>query len=176
MFKLLNQFNHKAEIRESQDEMLVGEIVRAMARQGHPAVAFRAHNDRQVMRFKTIRDPVLHSVWITLDRKTGTGALSQAVLGSKATLRVMAEVKNRMTDPDDVLKMYQTDLANLFKMPALGGIKLNHELNSVYATTTTVIEIQRYVMKGQPGVDALVTLLDGTIDKLRDKLAPYKKA
>ncbi len=71
MFKLLNQFNHKAEIRESQDEMLVGEIVRAMARQGHPAVAFRAHSDRQAMRFKTISDPVLHSVWITLDRKTG---------------------------------------------------------------------------------------------------------
>jgi hypothetical protein len=176
MFKLLNQFAHKAEIRESQDEMLVGEIVRAMARQGHPAIAFRAHSDRQMMRFKTIRDPILHSVWITLDRKTGTGAISRAVLGSKATFRFTAEVKNRMTDPDDVLAMYQTDLANMFKMPVLGGIKLNHELNSVYATMTSVIEIESYVMKGQPGVDALVVLLDSSIDKLREKLAPFKKA
>jgi hypothetical protein len=176
MFKLLNQFAHKAEIRESQDEMLVGEIVRAMARQGHPAIAFRAHSDRQMMRFKTIRDPILHSVWITLDRKTGTGAISRAVLGSKATFRFTAEVKNRMTDHDDVLAMYQTDLANMFKMPVLGGIKLNHELNSVYATMTSVIEIESYVMKGQPGVDALVVLLDSSIDKLREKLAPFKKA
>jgi hypothetical protein len=176
MFGILQSFNNQAEIRESKDEMLVGEIVRAMARQGHPAIAFRAHSDRQMMRFKTIRDPILHSVWITLDRKTGTGAISRAVLGSKATFRFTAEVKNRMTDPDDVLAMYQTDLANMFKMPVLGGIKLNHELNSVYATMTSVIEIESYVMKGQPGVDALVVLLDSSIDKLREKLAPFKKA
>jgi hypothetical protein len=175
MFKLLNQFNHKAEIRESQDEMLVGEIVRAMARQGHPAVAFRAHNDRQMMRFKTISDPVLHSVWITLDRKTGTGAISQALIGSKATISLTAEIKNRMTDPDDILSMYKTDLANMFKMPMMGGIKLNHELNSVYGTMTKIIEIQDYVMKGEEGVTALVHLLDGCIDQLRDKLAPFKK-
>ena len=175
MFKLLNQFNHKAEIRESQDEMLVGEIVRAMARQGHPSIAFRAHDDRQMVRFKTIVDPVLHSVWITLDRKTGTGALSQALMGSKATLTLTAEIKNRMTDPDDILNMYRTDLANMFKMPMMGGIKLNHELNSVYATMTKIIEIQKFVMKGEEGVDALVQILDGSIDQLRDKLAPYKK-
>lgn len=176
MFKLLNQFNHKAEIRESQDEMLLGEIVRAMARQGYPSVAFRAHNDRQMARFKTISDPTLHSVWIILDRKTGTGAISQALIGSKATLTITAEVKNRMTDPDDILNMYRTDLANMFKMPMMGGIKLNHELNSVYATTTRVIEIQSYVMKGDEGVSGLVALLDEVIDLLRDKLAPYKKA
>jgi len=175
MFKLLNQFNHKAEIRESQDEMLVGEIVRAMARQGHPSISFRAHDDRQMIRFKTIVDPVLNSVWITLDRKTGTGALSQALMGSKATLTLTAEIKNRMTDPDDILNMYRTDLANMFKMPMMGGIKLNHELNSVYATMTKIIEIKTFVMKGEVGVEALVQLLDGSIDQLRDKLAPYKK-
>ena len=40
-----------------------------------------------------ITDPtVLESVFITLDRKSGTGALSAAVLGSKATLRITAPV------------------------------------------------------------------------------------
>ncbi len=171
MLSFLAQFNHKAEIRESKDEMLVGEIVRAMARNGCPTIAFRAHDDRQRIRFKTIADATLHSVWITLDRKTGTGALSAALLGSKATLTISAEVKNLVTDPDDLVAMYRTDLANLFKMPMLGGIKLNHELNSVYATTTTVIEIDDYVMKGDEGADRLAA----QVDKLREKLVPYKR-
>ncbi|MBN2799424.1 MAG: hypothetical protein JXX28_09780 [Deltaproteobacteria bacterium] len=176
MFGLMASFAHKAEMRESKDEMLIGEIVRAMARQGFPSVAFRAHDDRQVVRFRTPGDPVLYGVFLVLDRKTGTGAISSAILGSKATLRVTAEVKNLLTDPDDLVKMYKTDLANMFKMPVLGGIKLNHELNSVFATKQTVIEIDHFVMKGEDGVKRLEGVLGGLIGELRDKLAPYKKA
>jgi len=175
MLGLLSSFAHKAEIRESKDEMLVGEIVRAMARQGFPAIMFRADDDKQILRFRTVGDPLLHSVYITLDRKTGTGALSSAVLGSKATLRTTAEVKNLLTDPDDIVNMYKTDLANLFKMPVIGGVKLNHELNSVYATTQTMLEIDHFVMKGDAGVEALTKMLSATIGKLREKLEPYKK-
>lgn len=175
MFGLLAQFAHKAEMRESRDEMLVGELVRAMFRRGHPSIQFRAGDDRQTVRFKTIRDPILHSVLITLDRKTGGSALQEAILGSKATLRITAEVKNYMADPDDLLAMYKTDLANIFKMPAIGGIKLNHELNSVFATTQVIIEINDFVGKGDKGTAKLEALLDGKIDKLREKLEPYKK-
>ena len=175
MFKILNAFTHKAEIRESKDEMLIGEVVRAMARSGHPAIAFRAHSDRQMVRFKTIRDEVLNSIWVTLDRKTGTGAIADAVLGSKATLTVTAEIKNHLTDPDDLVAMYRTDLANIFKVPMMGGVKLNHELNSVYATTSLFIEINKYVMKGDVGAAKLRGELEGAVTKLREKLVPYKK-
>ena len=78
MFGIMSSFAHKAEIRESKDEIMVGEIVRAMARQGFPAITFRAHDDRQMMRFLCVGDEVLHSVFIDLDRKTGTGMVSQA--------------------------------------------------------------------------------------------------
>jgi len=175
MFGLLAQFSHKAEIRESKDEILVGEIVRAMGRKGFPSIAFRADDDRQTVRFKTIADPVLYSVTVILDRKTGSGALSAAILGSKATLRITAEVRNFLTDPDDLVAMYKTDLANMFKMPMMGGIKLNHELNSIFATTTKVIEIDKYVLKGDAGVEKMVTLLTETIDALKEKLVPYKR-
>ena len=175
MFNILAQFNHKAEIRESKDEILIGEIVAAMASAGYPSIAFRAHNDRQLVRFKAINDPVLHSVNIILDRKTGTGALGSAIFGSKATLRITAEVRNQMTDPDDLLAMYKTDLANLFKMPAMGGIKLNHELNSVFATTQRLIEIDNYVLKGAPGVEKMRALLEDIIGTLREKLAEYRR-
>jgi len=175
MFGLMQNFTNKAELRESKDEILVGEIVRAMSRQGHPSISFRANDDWQRVRFKTVTDPVLWSVFVTLDRKTGTGVLSQALLGSKATLRVSAELKNRLADPDDLIAMYKTDFANILKMPVMGGIKLNHELNSVFATTQQVIEIDHYVGKGDAGVEKLSRLLDGIIGRLRDKLVDYKK-
>ncbi len=151
MFNLLAQFNHKAEIRESKDEILVGEIVAAMAAAGYPSIAFRAHNDRQLVQFKAIGDPVLHSVNIILDRKTGTGALGSAVFGSKATLRITAEVRNRMTDPDDLIAMYKTDL------------------------TQRLIEIDDYVLKGEPGVTKMRALLEEIIGQLREKLAEYRR-
>ena len=175
MFGILQSFNNQAEMRESKDEMLVGEIVRAMSRRNQPAIAFLANNDWQRIRFKTPTDPLLFSIFVTLDRKTGTGMLTEALLGSKATLRVTAEVKNRLSDPDDLVKMYTTDLANIMKMPMLGGIKLNHQMNSVFATTQTVIEIGDYVQKGEAGTDKLVALLGQLEGKLREKLEPYKK-
>lgn len=175
MFGVLANFKHKAELRESKDEILIGELVRAMARQGFPACGFAAHGGRQRVQFRTIGDPVLHAVHLTLDRMSGSSALSDALLGSQASLTITAEVKNLMADPDDLLAMYRTDLANLFKMPALGGIKLNHEMNSVFATSTRYIEIGAYVMKGEAGADALVLLLDQQIDALRERLRQYKK-
>jgi hypothetical protein len=175
MFGILANFKHAAEIRESKDEILVGELVRAMARQGYPACGFSASNDWQRVQFRTVGDPVLHQVHLTLNRMTGSSAISEALLGSQATLTVVAEVKNLVADPDDLIAMYRTDLANLFKMPALGGIKLNHEMNSVFATTTKYIDIGRYVMRGEEGADALVQLLDGTIDALRERLKGYKR-
>jgi hypothetical protein len=175
MFNLIQQFAHSAEMRESKDEILVGEIVRAMARSGCPAISFQANDDRQRMRFKTVSDPILYSVFITLDRKSGGNVLTEALIGSKATLTVTAEVLNRLSDPDDLIAMYKTDLANIFKLPMLGGVKINHQMNSVFGTTTRVIEIGDYVGKGEDGVAALVSLLDTTVGLLRDKLTPFKK-
>lgn len=175
MFGMIAKFNHKAEIRESKDEILVGEIVRAMARQRLTAVRFRASDDRQLVKFRALEDPVLSHVFVTLDRKTGTGMLSAALLGSKATLTISAEVKNYLSDPDDLVAMFRTDLANIFKLPIMGGIKLNHELNSVFATTTVIIDIDDYVLKGEAATQALVALLNHKIGELRARLVPFKK-
>lgn len=175
MISILNKFNNRAEIRESKDEILVGEIVRAMARQDFVSVKYAASTDMQRVSFKTLHDPVLTYLHITLDRKTGGGAISSALIGAKATLTISAEVKNYIADPDDLLAMYRTDLANILRVPILGGVKLNHELNSVFATTTKLIEINDYVLKGEEGAQRLIGLLVGTIDDLRERLRQYKK-
>lgn len=175
MFGFLQKFAHNAEMRESKDEMLVGEIVRAMSRQNAPSIQFRAGDDRQSIRFLTIDDPVLYSVLVVLDRKTGGNVLTEALIGSKATLRIIAQVRNNLSDPDDLVAMYKTDLANIFKMPAIGGIKLNHALNSVFATTQKIIDIGDYIDNDDDGAK-LTDMLRTTIEALKEKLEPFQKS
>lgn len=164
----------KAELRESKDEMMVGEIVRAMARKGWPAVAFRANDDFQRVKFKSVGDPVLSSVYVTLDRKTGSGAVSAALVGSKATIGVTCEVRNFLADPDDLVAMYRTDLANLFKI-SWGDVKINHEYNAIMGTTAHVVDIDQFVGKGEQGTAYLVQFIEQQVGRIREKLAPYKK-
>lgn len=175
MFDLLTKFNHKAEIRESKDELLVGEMVRAMSRSGFTAVRFHANDDLQVVKFRALRDPILSNVYVRLDRKTGTGMVSAALLGSKATLTLTAEIKNYLSDPDDLVMMFKTDLANIFRLPVLGGVRINHELNSIFATMAMLVDIDDYVLKGEVGTHYLMQLLGTRIGELQKHLAPYKK-
>lgn len=175
MFSMLSNFSHKREMRESKDEILLGQMVAAMARLGYPAIGFRADAGDQTVRFKPVNDPVLYSVVLTLDRKTGGSAISDALLGSKAIIRLQLEVKNFLADPDDLIKMYKTDFQNIFKISMLGDIKLNHQLNSVFATKQVYIEINNFIDKGTEGIEAIAGLLQKNIAEMRDKLAPYKK-
>jgi hypothetical protein len=176
MFSFLSNFKHSQEMRESKDEILVGEIVRAMSRLQCPAIGFMAGTGQQSLRFKPLNDPTLNSVIITLDRKTGGSALQQAVIGSKATMTIQAEIKNYLADPDDLVKMYRTDLANIFKIPMMGDIRLDHQLNSVLATKKNLIDIDDYILKGEESAEKLSLFLRRVINELRGKLAPYKKA
>ncbi|MEW6735149.1 MAG: hypothetical protein AB1489_27910 [Acidobacteriota bacterium] len=176
MLSFLSKFKHSQEMRESKDEILIGELVRAMTRMNCPAIGFRADTDLQLIRFKPISDPVLHSVIITVDRKTGGGAIQQAIIGSKAVVTLQAEIKNYLADPDDLIKMYRTDLQNIFKFPMLGDVRLDHQLNSILATKKVFLDIDDYILKGNESATRLTQLLTTTINELREKLAPYKKA
>ena len=174
VMNVAGNFKHKAEIRESKDEILIGEIVRAMARQGHVADQFAAGADLQRVRFR-MRDEVLSYVHVALDRKTGGGRISGAVVGSKATLTVAGEVKNHLSDPDDVVKMWKSDFKNIAKLGLKGNVKVNHELNSVVGRTTDLVEIDKFVLKGDEGLQRLTEHLEDRIGRVREELRQYKK-
>ncbi len=174
VLNIAGNFKHKAEMRESKDEILIGEIVRAMARQGHVADQFVADADLQRLRFRT-RDDVLSYVHIGLDRKTGGGRISGAVIGSKATLSVAGEVRNMLSDPDDVVHMWKTDFKNIAKIGLRGQVKVNHEMNSIVGKTTDLVEIDKFVLNGDEGVQRLVEHLDDRIGRVREALRPHKK-
>ena len=175
VLKVAANFRHKAEIRESKDEILIGEIVRAMARKGHVADQFVADDDLQRVRFRMGDDDVLSYVHVALDRKTGEGRVASALVGSKATLSVAGEVKNLLSDPDDVVGMWKTDFRNIAKLGLQGSVKVDHEFNSVVGRTTDVVEIDRFVLKGEEGLDALTAHLEDRIGKVREAVRQYKK-
>ncbi len=163
-----------AELRESKDEMLIGEIVRAMSYKGCPTVGFTAGMGYQRVKFKAPQDRVLTSIYVQLDRLSGNSALTSAVIGSKATLYVTCEVRNFLADPDDLVAMYRTDMANLFKI-SWKEVRINHEYNAIHGTTKKLIELDNYIGKGPQGVQAMIALLDGEIQRIRTRLEPYKK-
>jgi hypothetical protein len=175
LLNISGKFKHKAEIRESKDEILIGEIVRAMAHMGHRADEFAADGETQRIRFRTA-DAVLSYIHIVLDRKTGEGRIASAVIGSKATLSVAGEVKNLLSDPDDVVHMWKTDFRNIAKLGMRGQVRVNHELNSVVGRTTDLVEIDKLVLDGDASMQRLTEHLEDRIGRVRDALAPYKKA
>lgn len=175
VLNIAGNFKHKAEIRESKDEILIGEIVRAMARQGFVADQFAATDDLQRVRFRSNSDEVLSYVHVALDRKTGGGRISGAVVGSKATLAVAGVVKNQLSDPDDVLRMWKSDFRNIAKLGLRGNVKVDHELNSVIGRTTDLVTIEDFILKGEEGTRALSAHLDDRIGRVREELRQYKK-
>lgn len=175
LFDAINQFSAKAELRESKDEMLLGEVVRAMTRRGFVADTFRADSGAQTVRFRAPDDPVLTYLWFTLNRLTGSGTISSKVVGSRATLRLVGEVQNKMSDPDDLIHMWRTDAQNILKVPILGDLKLNHRVTSVTARLQFFANIDDYVLKGEAGLAPLMALLDSKVAEIRNALAPYKR-
>lgn len=171
---LAARFRHKREMRESKDEILVGEVVRAMARRGHVADRFAAEPDLQRVRFR-MDDPVLGYVHVALDRKTGESRVGAAVVGSKATMTVAGEVRNLLSDPSDVLGMWRSDLRNAARLGLGGAVKVDHELNSVVGRTTDVVEIDRFVLNGEEGLQALIDHLENRIERVREALRPFKR-
>ena len=175
VFDAINKFAAKSELLESKDEMLVGEIVRAMVHGGYVPDKFVANEGVQIVRFRTPGDPVLSYLRVTLNRLTGSGRVASAVVGSQATMTLVGEVVNKISDPDDLIRMWQTDAANVLKVPILGQLKLDHRVTTVTATTKMTLNIDDYVLKGADATAQLLGLLNSKVAEIRDALAPYNK-
>lgn len=174
LLNALNSYAHKTELRESKDEIVVGEIVRGLSHHGWACHQVHATTDRQQVGFKVPGDPILSAVYLVIDRRTGSGAVS-AALGSKTTIALAAEMRNKVTDPDDLAAMWRTDLANLFKVPVHGEVRVNHQLNKVIARTHHLVDLDHYVQGTQVDATQLVAWLLSQVENLKQHLAPHKK-
>lgn len=174
LFDVMTNHAHKSELRESKDEIFAGALIHGLQHRGWRCFRLVADSDRQTIGFKLPEDEILDEAYIVIDRKTGSGSLSQA-LGSKTVVGFIARVRNKVTDPDDLANMWRTDFANLLKMPVAGEVRLDHQLNSVNAKTYYLIDLNQYVSGTSVAIDPLVDWSVAQIDALRGHLHAHKK-
>jgi hypothetical protein len=160
---IANKFKHKAEIRESQDEILVGEVVYLLSLQGWPCLGFAGRD----VRFRTLNDAVLHSLQVKLRQAAAAGPAA----GAPRTLALKAEVKNTLADPGDLLRQWSVEVP---RRARAGQVRLSHELGSVFAEKETPLDLEHYVLQGERGRRALNALLVGATHELREALKPYR--
>lgn len=178
IYDAIKNFAHKQEMRESKDEILLGEVIRIMVKNYGPLVELQTSSisNHKQARFRLLDHNLLYSITVKVNRWTGSGAISEALLGSKGSLTFVAEVKNYVADPDDVLAMWKTDFGNIGKIPLFGDVKLNHQMNSVLATKTHVIEIGDFVNNLWEERKKLKQTIDDDILLLCKQLEAYKKS
>lgn len=164
LLKFFTDLSQAVQEFTSKDEMVFGEIVRIMEKEGYPCIGFHAAPGYQSGRF-LIDGPVLFSLRVTLDKKIGGAGLMQ----------LTAEVRNKLADPDDMIAMFKTDFSNIMKVPLLGQIKVNHEYNTVFATTTTVKNISSYVDNKVVNAERLRSDMLEIVAKLEETLRRFKK-
>lgn len=174
LFDSMTNYAHKSELRESKDEIICGELVRGLTHRGWNCHRIVANSGRQMMGFKVPGDPVLSAVYLLVDRKTGSGAISQS-MGSKTVIGFTAETRNKVSDPDDLAKMWRTDFANFFKVPVSGEVRVNHQLNTINAKTFYMVDLDQYVSGSAVNAGPLVDWVAGQVDNLREHLRPHKK-
>lgn len=176
ILKTIQNIAHKREMRESKDEILLGEIIRFMTKKYGPLVELETtFGDHKQARFRLLTHPLLYSITVKINRWTGSGAISEALVGSKAQLTFIGEIKNYLADPDELLNMWKTDFQNIAKIPLLGGIKVNHQLNSILAIKEKIIEIGNFVDNNWEERKKLEHLLEDEINSICDQLKSFKK-
>lgn len=179
IFKLVQEFQHGKEMRESKDEIIFGEFIRLMVRKYGPLVDMQASpsetSDYKQARFKMSKHKILSTLTIKVNRWSGGGMVTDKLIGSRASVTLVAEVKNYVSDPDDVVSMYKNDFANIGKIPLLGQTKVNHQLNSVLATRTRQVKIGDFVKNLHGERKELEVFLDNEIEELTEQLKSFKK-
>jgi hypothetical protein len=173
LFDTATGYQHKAELRESKDEILVGELIRGLSALGWNPYRLIADSDRQAVGFKVPADPVISAYSLTVDRKSGSGMITQK-LGSRTVLGFVAEIHNKVVDPDDLATMWRTDMANLFA--ARGGRGAHQPPAQPRGRPHTPSGGHRFLRRRHNvNLGALVEWTQTQFLALREQLLPLKK-
>jgi hypothetical protein len=165
MLKALTSMFQAYQEMTSKDEIVFGEIIRYMIEQSRPMIGFNASDGYQSARF-LMNDEVLYALEIILDKK----------IASISTLTIRGTCRNQLADPDDMIAMFKTDFQNILKLPIFGQMKINHEYNSVYATTAGVRKLGDYMSgRGQVNRPMLEQDLSAKINDVREALRKFKR-
>ncbi|MDO9517455.1 MAG: hypothetical protein Q7J10_05320 [Methanosarcinaceae archaeon] len=176
LFKAIGDVAHTKALTQSQDEIVLGEVIHFFVRNGHSLIHIANGTEASpgyTVRFK-MNDNVLYTIEYKINRKVS--GMKSKIVGSQSVITIVATVKNYVVEPQEVIKMYKTDFTNIGKIPLLGSIKVDHDLNYVVATAQSIKNLNKYVNKITINQDELHNDINNMIAQLHEKLEPFKKA
>lgn len=126
------------------DEILFGEMVKMMTKEGYPMISLHSSEDVHVARFLMPRTD-LFSLEITLKRYTSGFMLSRLTdVPIRIDLRGMAILKGATFN--QLMEMYKTNISNIMKFPFLGDIKVHHDYNRIHVWAAVVGRGSKYFL------------------------------
>ena len=174
LFDMAKNFTHSRELKESKDEIFVGELINYMYKNGAVLIDIQTDNaNNHNLTFKFINHPILNTLKIGISRKV-EGMVS-SIVGSQTILTMQAIIKNEVVEPEDIIKMYQTDFKNMFKVPMFGSVKVNHDLNYIIAETTYIVDLNKFISSNKVDKESIFEKLNDVINTLSTHLEPLKK-
>ena len=170
MHDLIRQFPPRPATTGNRNELVVGEVVRAMARLGHPSVLFRIRETQQVLSFRPVDHAHVTALHVTIHRPTGNTALSTAMFGNQVRLDVVAERRQRQSHPAELLDAARAQAA---PTEADNGVRIEQEHSSILASTHVDIDIDSLRSPGEPLTAPLESLMRSTIQMLEQALEAH---
>jgi len=124
------------------DEILFGEIVRFMVREGYPMIDLSSNED---VHLATFLMPGTDLFWmqVGLKRYTSGFVLSRVTdVPIRIDLRGMAILKG--VTFNKIMEMYRTNISNITKFPFLGDVKVHHDYNRIHVWASIVGRGSKY--------------------------------
>ncbi len=167
--------SHKIELRDSIDEIFIGELIHYMYKNNAVLVELQSIDENNhELSFKFKDNPVLYLLNINISRKVG--GVASKIVGSQSTISFEAVIRNEVVEPEDIVKMYKSDFKNIAKTSLFGNIVIDHDLNYIYAKTQHIKNLNKYVNNGKVNKEEIYNDIDEVINKLIEHLAPLKKS
>src|SRR5262245_32499627 len=123
---------HRRELGESHDEIVLGEVIAAMAETGHSVVEIASDPDVQRVRFLEPGDARRYGVRVTISR---LGATGRAV-----RLGVELERRTFFSSPDEIISLRPAEL----------DPSLRREFNALIASATRRLSVEGFLEGFQP--------------------------
>jgi len=171
MQDLVRQFEPRTKIQESRTEIVVGEVIRAMARLGFPTIRFHIHDTRQEVRFRTVGHTHISTVAVTVERPTRSEAPSTTLFDEQVRLHVVAELRQAMRTPSELLAAARFPVEG---RTTSDGVHVEQDRSSMVASIVRDIDIGGWMDVPHAESPPLVELMDEVIAILSGAIAAHQ--
>jgi hypothetical protein len=159
-------------LTKGTDEILFGEIVRAIVSEGYPMINLTSSEDIHIATF-LMQGTDLFSLTVRVKRYTRGFVLSKVTdIPIRIDLKGMAIVRGATFN--HLLEMYKTNITNITKFPFLGDIKVHHDYNRIHVWAALVGRASKYFLgKDTVDRDRLMDALNMSLTEMLQALEQF---